>query len=366
MRVPATHPLRLAVLVAACFWTSATVLEAQDLSGTWLRGKAKLRLVEVVPNVAPDFVDTSGKPKRRSITKRFWIRIDGATPSGYEFALFDDHPNGLVLYSRNNPLQLSGAVVEGLPLTLPVDLELGDESDARHYLQGSLNGRFLVGLDANGDVASGTLVSTGFDGCITRLDPSAPDSTAFVVDSKIKLSVVAADTVPPTVLPFPSLSTNRQSFLSFSFASKASANNPSGLQPGATYTSGEVTFVAAFPSTLNFSNWPADFQGDNDVELALNGDENLTIISNNKVFAMGIDIDDVAGGSGPSTFFVSARDGETEIVTFQINLPIGGVTFFGVTSAAPFDRLVITETTRANENEYFGLVFTNREPTLVP
>lgn len=158
------------------------------------------------------------------------------------------------------------------------------------------------------------------------------------------------------------LFTSREDFEQHTDATTASAPYAPVNRPSEPFESGDISFDAFAPSTLNFSSWPADFPDDNDVELALNGDENLAIASTvGPVYAMGIDFDDLSGGSTPSTFSVIMLKDSTEVGRARFQTPDASQDFVGVWSPDPFDELQILESSAANENEYFGAVLTGRK-----
>ncbi|WP_203594763.1 choice-of-anchor Q domain-containing protein [Wenzhouxiangella limi] len=130
------------------------------------------------------------------------------------------------------------------------------------------------------------------------------------------------------------------------------------------YRSGNVEFDAIAPSTLNFDEWPADFPADNDIELAINGNEDLDIsLVAGFTYAMGIDFDDASGGSTPSTFEITVMTGEAELARFQFDTPQAlEQNYIGVWAREPFNRLQIRESSAANENEFFGTVSTSQRP----
>ena len=172
----------------------------------------------------------------------------------------------------------------------------------------------------------------------------------------------------PSPINGPLLFTDREQFLSATGASEASAPYSAVNQPPEPFQSGQVTFDAIAPSSLNFGNSPADFPDDNDIELAINDNEDLDIaMAEGFTFAMGIDFDDASGGSTPSTFDVTVKAGDTTIGQLQFQTDqLPGQNYLGVWAQAPFDRLEIRETTSANENEYFGTVSTSQQPLPPP
>ncbi|MEM9760205.1 MAG: hypothetical protein AAF933_13270, partial [Pseudomonadota bacterium] len=153
----------------------------------------------------------------------------------------------------------------------------------------------------------------------------------------------------------------RQAFLEITDVQVASAPYVALSPPSEPYVRGQVAFSTGPNSSLNFANWPVDFEGDNDIELALNGVEDLDIESEvGPVFALGVDFDDESGGSTPSTFTVTGLLNDGELFVFEFTTPpTGGRNFIGVRSNIAFEALRIREVQAANENEYFGTVFTS-------
>lgn len=158
---------------------------------------------------------------------------------------------------------------------------------------------------------------------------------------------------------------DRPTFLNTTRASIASDPYVEANGPAEPFESGEVAFRSGGISSLFFGEWPADFPGDNDIELALNDFENLDILSLvGPVYAMGIEFDDASGGPTPSEFTVRALDEDGQAVaTFVVATPGDPAdNFIGIWSAVPFVTLEIREASDANENEFFGAVFTSLDP----
>ncbi|MEM1143990.1 MAG: thrombospondin type 3 repeat-containing protein [Pseudomonadota bacterium] len=153
----------------------------------------------------------------------------------------------------------------------------------------------------------------------------------------------------------------RQAFLEITDVQEASGAYAVLNNPNEPFVSGDVAFSTGSESSLNFANWSADFEGDNNIELALNGVEDLDIQSQaGLVFALGVDFDDESGGASPSTFTVTLLRNGGELFEFEfITPPSEGRNFIGVRSNVAFDTLRIREAQVANENEYFGTVFTS-------
>ena len=152
---------------------------------------------------------------------------------------------------------------------------------------------------------------------------------------------------------------DRQAFLEITDVQRASDAYDVVNSPAEPFVSGSVAFSSGTESSLNFGVWPADFVGDNDVELAINGIEDLDIRSEiGPVFALGVDFNDESGGLSPSTFTVTALRNGGELFSFEFTTPPSeNRNFIGVRSNLFFDALRIREVQAANENEYFGTVY---------
>ena len=223
----------------------------------------------------------------------------------------------------------------------------------------------IDGIDA--EDRSGTSVSgagdvngDGLDDVIVGADRADPGDNSNAGESYVVFG--------PSPVTGPLLFSDRERFLSTTGASVASAPYSVVNQPPEPFQSGQITFDAIAPSSLFFSDFPADFPDDNDIELAINDKEDLDIsMAEDFTFAMGIDFDDASGGSTPSTFDVTVKAGDTIIGQLQFQpdqLPEQN--YIGVWAQAPFDRLEIRETTTANENEFFGTVSTSQQPLPPP
>ena len=187
-----------------------------------------------------------------------------------------------------------------------------------------------------------------------------PDGNSYAGESYVVFG--------PAPVNGPVLLTDRERFLSATGASVASAPYSAVNRPSEPFQSGQVTFDAIAPSSLNFGNSPADFPDDNDIELAINANEDLDIArADGFTFAMGIDFASASGGSTPSTFAVTVKAGDTTIGQLQFQTDrLPAQNYLGVWAQAPFDRLEIRETTTTNENEYFGTVSTSQQPLPPP
>ena len=205
--------------------------------------------------------------------------------------------------------------------------------------------------DVNGD---------GLDDVIVGVPFADPDGNSAAGESYVVFGL--------SPVTGPLFFSDRERFLSATGASVASAPYSVVNQPPEPFQSGQVTFDAIAPSSLNFGNSPADFPADNDIELAINDKEDLDIaMAEGFTFAMGIDFDDASGGSTPSTFDVTVKAGDTTIGQLQFQTDqLPAQDYLGVWAQAPFDRLEIRETTTANDSEFFGTVSTSQQPLPPP
>ena len=206
--------------------------------------------------------------------------------------------------------------------------------------------------------ANSPLIDVGTDGPIGGTDELDADGDFRRSGGAIDIGAYEFAIVAPRFY------TDRARFFRATGALPASAPFAPVNAPPEPFTSGDVTFDAIAPATLHFGNWPADFPGDNNVELAINDQENLDVaMTEGFVYAMGIDFDDLSGGTTPSTFAVVVKTGDAQLARFEFaTQEAPEENYIGVWSREPFDRLEIRETTTANENEFFGTVSISREP----
>lgn len=168
----------------------------------------------------------------------------------------------------------------------------------------------------------------------------------------------------PSPVARPLFYTDREKFLSATQAVVATDPYVAVNQPPEPFQSGDILFDAIAPSSLAFGDWPIDFPGPGSIELAINDNENLDIaLAEGFTYAMGVDFNDPAGGSAPSTFNVTVFAGDTEVASFQFQTQLlPDQDYIGVWAAVPFNRLEIRETPTANQNEFFGPVSTSQTP----
>lgn len=192
--------------------------------------------------------------------------------------------------------------------------------------------------------------------------PAGDNSNYIGIDT---FSVTQPDgtTPPPSPIADPLFFTDRGQFLNATAATAASDDYVEASQPPLPLTSGQI--ILDTPTSFEFRNWPnVDFPDDNDIELAINGNENLDIaLADGCTYAMGVDFNHTAGGSTPSTFDVTVFAGDTQIAGFRFETErLPDQDYIGVWAQVPFNRLEIRETPTANENEFFGTVSTSQMP----
>ncbi|NEZ04936.1 right-handed parallel beta-helix repeat-containing protein [Wenzhouxiangella sp. XN201] len=263
--------------------------------------------------------------------------LSGNAGGGFQLYNYTSNPvamNGSTNNSFDNGF--SDTFLDIAPLTpTAFDPSFVDESNHDYRLRADSQ---LI--DAGTDEPAGGITSIDAEGDL-RISGAAIDLGAY------EFAVVR-----------PLFFTDRELFLSATQATAASASYSPVSDPPEPFLSGQIMFDAIHPSTLNFGAWPADFPGDNDVELAINDKEDLDIaMAAGFAYAMGIDFDDVSGGTTPSTFEVTVKTGDVQLARFQFETPhASGQNYIGVWAREPFNRLEIRETTTANENEFFGTV----------
>jgi hypothetical protein len=103
------------------------------------------------------------------------------------------------------------------------------------------------------------------------------------------------------------------------------------------------------------------------------GYESLQVQTSTPVYALGFEFVEpdltmpaYGGTPGDSTFEVVLYSGSTEVARASFNAPDDVVTFFGVWSSRPFDRVTIVDTTGNDDDEYFGQFFTGVIPKVAP
>ncbi len=163
--------------------------------------------------------------------------------------------------------------------------------------------------------------------------------------------------------------TDRAAFLAATGATSATGPLPNlGFIGSGPATAGSVTFGLApggdniSIGALNISGVPGGdwYPQTPGHDIAL-GYENLQVEFATPVYSMGFDFVEPnltmpAYGGAPvdSLFQVSLFNGATEVASFTFNAPDDQLAFVGVSSALPFTRAWISDTTGNDDDEYFG------------
>jgi len=164
-----------------------------------------------------------------------------------------------------------------------------------------------------------------------------------------------------------------------SFELATGATSPGSIPQtpsGVPFPVGILTFSNASGSSVNASiNW-STLIGEN-FDLAINGVENFNVASSSPLFSFGFDFHEpsTASPSFPdtcnatcfeSTFRITLLDGLIPVGFEEFSKPNDALTFVGVWSSDPFDRIEIRETTGNIDNEFFGNFLTGNRPLPEP
>lgn len=150
---------------------------------------------------------------------------------------------------------------------------------------------------------------------------------------------------------------------------------PQGSGP---FTLGPLSFQNQLPSSLNHTiNWSTLIS--EPFDLAINDRENFNVVTSSvSLFAFGFDFHEPSLSTPPgpafpdtcnascvdSTFQITVLNGGTSVGSHLFNMPNDVLTFVGVSSTDPFDRIEVREIVGNIDNEFFGnfLVATQRVP----
>lgn len=140
-------------------------------------------------------------------------------------------------------------------------------------------------------------------------------------------------------------------------------------------TVGSITFTAPNGLWVGGLSWSSLIPN----AIASDGNENLNVVANTGVYAMGIQAHEpTAGVSGidgcwvssctDSNFTITIKNGNTIVGTESFNFADDSLAFFGIWSDQLFDRFEIRDASGTNDDEFFGQVFTGNTaaPTSVP
>lgn len=160
---------------------------------------------------------------------------------------------------------------------------------------------------------------------------------------------------------------SRDRFIAQTDAMQISDTFNTAVDVSGSIVSGEVEYRSSDSSTLQFRDWPVDFTGDEDIELAIDGPENLNIsVLTGPINALGFDFDGaLTPTESGSSMIVTVFNGAERVGAVDVPLPFlspQGVIapterFIGIWSRQVFDRLEIRDSEGAPADEYFGAVY---------
>jgi hypothetical protein len=152
---------------------------------------------------------------------------------------------------------------------------------------------------------------------------------------------------------------------------------PQGLGP---FTLGPLSFENQAGSGLSHEvNWSTLIS--EDFDLAVSGVENYNVVSSSvSLFAFGFDFHEPSTSTPPgpqfpdtcnttcveSTFQITVLNGALIVGSHVFSMPNDVLTFVGVSSTDPFNRIEIREIIGTNDNEFFGNFLVAREPVPEP
>jgi hypothetical protein len=152
---------------------------------------------------------------------------------------------------------------------------------------------------------------------------------------------------------------------------------PQGLGP---FTLGPLSFENVSGSSLAHErNWSTLIS--EDFDLAVSGVENFNVVNSSvSLFAFGFDFHEPSLSTPPgpqfpdtcnttcaeSTFQITVLNGALVVGSHVFSKPDDVLTFVGVASTDPFDRIEIREIVGTNDNEFFGNFLIAQEPVPEP
>ena len=254
------------------------------------------------------------------------------------------------------------AVVFGQPIDPPVSVRALNA-----------NGTFAIGIPIT--IAIGSNPSGGtLSGTLTAVT----GASGIAVFTTLSIDEVGTYTLVASAAGFPSATSlqfgvtaaaasglavydNRIAFLSATGATNATGPLPSLGSVNGGATVGRVTFsLAPGGDTLDVggaTDWYPGLPG-NDIAL---GFENLQVSFASPVTAMGflfVEPNETVQPSGgipvDSPYLVTLFNNDVEVGSFTFNAPDDEIAFVGVSSATPFTRATIIDTTGNDDDEYFG------------
>jgi hypothetical protein len=170
------------------------------------------------------------------------------------------------------------------------------------------------------------------------------------------------------------LFTDRTSFETATGATGVGAI-PQGLGP---FSLGPLSFQDQSGSSMAHDRDWSTLISEN-FDLAVSGLENYNVVSSSvSLFAFGFDFHEPSLSTPPgpqfpdtcnttcveSTFQMSILNGAVLVGTSFFSMPNDVLTFIGISSTDPFDRIEIREVIGTNDNEFFGNFLIARESTV--
>jgi hypothetical protein len=172
------------------------------------------------------------------------------------------------------------------------------------------------------------------------------------------------------------LFTDRTAFVTATGATGVGAI-PEGLGP---FTLGPLSFQDQSGSSMAHErNWSTLIT--ENFDLAVSGPENYNVVSSSvSLFAFGFDFHEPSLSTPPgpvfpdtcntacveSTFQITVLNGALVVGSHVFSMPDDVLTFVGVSSTDPFNRIEIREIMGTNDNEFFGNFLVGREPVPEP
>ncbi len=158
----------------------------------------------------------------------------------------------------------------------------------------------------------------------------------------------------------------------------ATGATPVGPIPGpgsGAFVVGTLTFSNVSPSSLNYTvNWSTLIS--ESFDLAINGVENFDVTSSAPLYSFGFDFHEPSVPFGfpdrcdapcfDSTFQITLWNGLIPVGSQPFSMPDDVLTFVGVWSSDPFDRIEVRDITGTIDDEFFGNFLTGTRPLPEP
>jgi hypothetical protein len=146
-------------------------------------------------------------------------------------------------------------------------------------------------------------------------------------------------------------------------------------QSGVPFSIGILTFSNVLPSSVNANfNWSTLIS--ENFDLAINGVEDFDVTSSAPLYSFGFDFHEPSVPFGfpdrcdapcfDSTFEITLWNGLIPVGSQPFSMPDDVLTFVGVWSSDPFDRIEIRDITGTIDDEFFGNFLTGDRPLPEP